>query len=41
MANTKNYSLREKIIDYYLSHGWYTILRGNITSLWIGTTSAA
>lgn len=24
MANTKNYSLREKIIDYYLSHGWYT-----------------
>lgn len=24
MANTKNYSLREKIIDYYLSRGWYS-----------------
>ena len=24
MANTKNYSLRERIIDYYLSKGWYT-----------------
>lgn len=24
MANTKNYSLREKIIDQYLSHGWYS-----------------
>lgn len=24
MANTKNYSLRERIIDYYLSRGWYT-----------------
>lgn len=24
MANTKNYSLREKIIDKYLCRGWYT-----------------
>lgn len=24
MANTKNYSLREKIIDTYLRRGWYT-----------------
>lgn len=24
MANTKNYSLRERILDHYLSRGWYS-----------------